>query len=69
MFRMMQAEEAPKTPLQTSMDHLGKLLSFVSFCIIGKFMTTSTFSCTIVLHNCVSTMHLIGCRIDNLTIA
>ena len=35
---MMQAEEAPKTPLQKSMDILGAQLSFYSFCIIGAIM-------------------------------
>uniref|UniRef100_A0A8C6L7Y6 Calcium-transporting ATPase n=1 Tax=Nothobranchius furzeri TaxID=105023 RepID=A0A8C6L7Y6_NOTFU len=35
IFKMMQAEEAPKTPLQKSMDLLGKQLSLYSFCIIG----------------------------------
>lgn len=30
VFKMMQAEEAPKTPLQKSMDLLGKQLSFYS---------------------------------------
>jgi P-type Ca2+ transporter type 2C len=34
----MQAEEAPKTPLQKSMDILGKQLSFYSFGIIGVIM-------------------------------
>lgn len=38
VFRMMQAEEAPKTPLQKSMDSLGAQLSFYSFCIIGIIM-------------------------------
>ncbi|CAK8684674.1 unnamed protein product [Clavelina lepadiformis] len=38
VFRMMQAEDPPKTPLQTSMSALGKLLSFISFCIIGAIM-------------------------------
>ncbi|CAH0730010.1 unnamed protein product, partial [Brenthis ino] len=38
MFRMMQAEEAPKTPLQKSMDTLGTQLSMYSFCIIGFIM-------------------------------
>lgn len=38
IFKMMQAEEAPKTPLQRSMDILGKQLSFYSFCIIGFIM-------------------------------
>lgn len=35
VFKMMQAEEAPKTPLQNSMDHLGTQLSFYSFGVIG----------------------------------
>uniref|UniRef100_A0A2C9K674 P-type Ca(2+) transporter n=1 Tax=Biomphalaria glabrata TaxID=6526 RepID=A0A2C9K674_BIOGL len=35
IFKMMQAEEAPKTPLQKSMDTLGKQLSFYSFVVIG----------------------------------
>nr|CTP82031.1 BMA-PMR-1 [Brugia malayi] len=34
VFKMMQAEEAPKTPLQNSMDYLGKQLSLYSFAII-----------------------------------
>ncbi|XP_050351688.1 calcium-transporting ATPase type 2C member 1 isoform X2 [Nymphalis io] len=38
MFRMMQAEESPKTPLQRSMDTLGTQLSLYSFCIIGFIM-------------------------------
>ncbi|XP_077983534.1 calcium-transporting ATPase type 2C member 1-like [Glandiceps talaboti] len=38
VFKMMQAEEAPKTPLQKSMGILGKQLSFYSFCIIGFIM-------------------------------
>nr|CAB3224479.1 calcium-transporting ATPase type 2C member 1 [Phallusia mammillata] len=38
VFRMMQAEDPPKTPLQNSMGDLGKLLSFLSFCIIGVIM-------------------------------
>lgn len=38
IFKMMQAEEAPKTPLQKSMDTLGTQLSFYSFCIIGLIM-------------------------------
>lgn len=38
VFRMMQAEEAPKTPLQKSMDILGTQLSLYSFCIIGLIM-------------------------------
>ncbi|XP_052817483.1 calcium-transporting ATPase type 2C member 1-like isoform X2 [Mya arenaria] len=38
IFKMMQSEEAPKTPLQRSMDALGKQLSFYSFGIIGVIM-------------------------------
>ncbi|XP_076470159.1 calcium-transporting ATPase type 2C member 1-like [Babylonia areolata] len=38
IFKMMKGEEAPKTPLQKSMDTLGKQLSFYSFCIIGLIM-------------------------------
>ncbi|XP_006819786.1 calcium-transporting ATPase type 2C member 1-like, partial [Saccoglossus kowalevskii] len=38
VFKMMQGEEAPKTPLQKSMGTLGKQLSFYSFCIIGCIM-------------------------------
>ncbi|XP_054715664.1 calcium-transporting ATPase type 2C member 1-like [Uloborus diversus] len=38
LFKMMQAEEAPKTPLQISMDTLGKQLSLYSFAIIGLIM-------------------------------
>ncbi len=38
IFKMMQSEEAPKTPLQKSMDSLGKQLSFYSFGIIGMIM-------------------------------
>lgn len=38
IFKMMQAEETPKTPLQKSMDSLGKQLSFYSFGIIGLIM-------------------------------
>ncbi|XP_076238710.1 secretory pathway calcium atpase isoform X2 [Calliopsis andreniformis] len=38
VFSMMQAEEAPKTPLQRSMDILGTQLSFYSFCIIAIIM-------------------------------
>ena len=30
--------QSPKTPLQKSMDTLGKQLSFYSFCIIGLIM-------------------------------
>jgi Ca2+-transporting ATPase len=35
IFQMMQEQEAPKTPLQKSMDALGKQLSFYSLSIIG----------------------------------
>lgn len=35
VFKMMQSEEAPKSPLQVNMDELGKHLSVYSLCIIG----------------------------------
>uniref|UniRef100_A0A914I672 P-type Ca(2+) transporter n=1 Tax=Globodera rostochiensis TaxID=31243 RepID=A0A914I672_GLORO len=35
VFLMMQSEESPKTPLQNSMDQLGKQLSLYSFGVIG----------------------------------
>uniref|UniRef100_A0A8D2LFC0 Calcium-transporting ATPase n=1 Tax=Varanus komodoensis TaxID=61221 RepID=A0A8D2LFC0_VARKO len=38
VFKMMQAEETPKTPLQKSMDKLGRQLTLVSFIIIGLLM-------------------------------
>ncbi|XP_004584279.2 calcium-transporting ATPase type 2C member 2 isoform X1 [Ochotona princeps] len=38
VFKMMQAEETPKTPLQKSMDRLGKQLTIFSFVIIGLIM-------------------------------
>ncbi|XP_063992825.1 calcium-transporting ATPase type 2C member 1 isoform X2 [Diachasmimorpha longicaudata] len=38
VFTMMMAEEAPKTPLQRSMDILGAQLSSYSFCIIAFIM-------------------------------
>ncbi|XP_074594855.1 secretory pathway calcium atpase isoform X2 [Brevipalpus obovatus] len=38
VFKMMQAEDSPKTPLQRSMDSLGKQLSLYSFGIIGFIM-------------------------------
>ncbi|NWJ05257.1 AT2C2 ATPase, partial [Crypturellus undulatus] len=38
VFKMMQAEETPKTPLQKSMDRLGKQLTLFSFVIIGFIM-------------------------------
>lgn len=34
VFRLMQSEEAPKSPLQVNMDELGKHLSIYSLCII-----------------------------------
>ncbi|XP_032342774.1 calcium-transporting ATPase type 2C member 2 isoform X4 [Camelus ferus] len=40
VFKMMQAEETPKTPLQKSMDRLGKQLTLFSFGIIGLIMFT-----------------------------
>ncbi|XP_065154676.1 calcium-transporting ATPase type 2C member 1 [Paramisgurnus dabryanus] len=43
VFKMMQAEEAPKTPLQKSMDLLGKQLSLYSFGIIGVIMIVGYF--------------------------
>lgn len=38
LFKLMQSEEAPKTPLQNSMDILGTQLSIYSFFIIGLIM-------------------------------
>uniref|UniRef100_A0A8C8RZA8 Calcium-transporting ATPase n=1 Tax=Pelusios castaneus TaxID=367368 RepID=A0A8C8RZA8_9SAUR len=38
VFKLMQEEETPKTPLQKSMDKLGKQLTLFSFCIIGLIM-------------------------------
>ncbi|CAH1155642.1 unnamed protein product [Phaedon cochleariae] len=38
VFKMMLEEEAPKTPLQKSMDRLGTQLSIYSFAIIGFIM-------------------------------
>ncbi|CAH0773260.1 unnamed protein product [Bemisia tabaci] len=43
IFRMMQAEDAPKTPLQKSMDILGAQLSLYSFGIIGIIMLLGWF--------------------------
>ncbi|RWS28088.1 Calcium-transporting ATPase type 2C member 1-like protein [Leptotrombidium deliense] len=43
VFKMMQAEESPKTPLQKSMDILGKQLSMYSFGIIGLIMVLGWF--------------------------
>ena len=51
----MQEQERPKTPLQKSMDTLGKQLSLISFAIIGLIMLVgvvqvrSTFTSAIVL--------------------
>lgn len=42
IFKLMQSEEAPKTPLQNSMDTLGKQLSFYSFGIIFAIMLLGT---------------------------
>ncbi|XP_063169147.1 calcium-transporting ATPase type 2C member 2 isoform X2 [Candoia aspera] len=38
VFKMMQEEETPKTPLQRNMDKLGKQLTVASFGIIGLLM-------------------------------
>ncbi|XP_063103846.1 calcium-transporting ATPase type 2C member 2 isoform X3 [Cavia porcellus] len=38
VFKMMQAQETPKTPLQKSMDRLGRQLTLFSFGIIGLLM-------------------------------
>lgn len=43
VFKMMQSEEAPKTPLQKNMDALGKQLSFYSLCIIGGILLLGWF--------------------------
>uniref|UniRef100_A0A8C0GFT8 Calcium-transporting ATPase n=1 Tax=Chelonoidis abingdonii TaxID=106734 RepID=A0A8C0GFT8_CHEAB len=51
VFKMMQAEEAPKTPLQKSMDLLGKQLSLYSFGIIGKNVFVSAFALFRNIHN------------------
>ncbi|XP_023561015.1 calcium-transporting ATPase type 2C member 2 isoform X2 [Octodon degus] len=40
VFKMMQAEETPKTPLQKSMDRLGRQLTLFSFGIIGLIALT-----------------------------
>ncbi|XP_040299173.1 calcium-transporting ATPase type 2C member 2 isoform X2 [Herpailurus yagouaroundi] len=40
VFKMMQADQTPKTPLQKSMDRLGKQLTLFSFGIIGLIMFT-----------------------------
>lgn len=47
VFKLMQAEESPKTPLQRSMDTLGKTLSFYSLCIIGRISDSSDFFCSL----------------------
>ncbi|KHJ44387.1 calcium-transporting P-type ATPase, PMR1-type [Trichuris suis] len=39
VFSMMKTEESPKTPLQKSMDHLGKQLSCYSFAVIALIFT------------------------------
>lgn len=38
VFKMMQEEKAPKTPLQKSMDSLGTQLSLYSFAIIAVIL-------------------------------
>lgn len=43
LFKLMQSEEAPKTPLQNSMDILGTQLSMYSFFIIGLIMIIGCF--------------------------
>ncbi|CAH8615051.1 unnamed protein product [Heterobilharzia americana] len=43
VFRMMHSEEAPRTPLQKSMDKLGKHLSAISLIIIGSIVTIGLF--------------------------
>uniref|UniRef100_A0A8V5GX78 Calcium-transporting ATPase n=1 Tax=Melopsittacus undulatus TaxID=13146 RepID=A0A8V5GX78_MELUD len=43
VFKMMQAEETPKTPLQKSMDRLGKQLTLFSFGIIGEHILVGTW--------------------------
>uniref|UniRef100_A0A8C6JZA1 Calcium-transporting ATPase n=1 Tax=Melopsittacus undulatus TaxID=13146 RepID=A0A8C6JZA1_MELUD len=48
VFKMMQAEETPKTPLQKSMDRLGKQLTLFSFGIIGELGTALTLACLAV---------------------
>ena len=37
IFKMMQSVEPPKTPLQKTMDTLGKQLSLYSMVIIGQY--------------------------------
>lgn len=43
IFRAMQDEESPKTPLQKNMSTLGKQLSFVSLAIIGLILLLGWF--------------------------
>ncbi|CAH8590843.1 unnamed protein product [Schistosoma turkestanicum] len=43
VFRMMHLEEAPRTPLQKSMDKLGKHLSAISLVIIGSIVIIGLF--------------------------
>ncbi|RWS02190.1 Calcium-transporting ATPase type 2C member 1-like protein [Dinothrombium tinctorium] len=43
VYKMMAAEESPKTPLQKSMDSLGKQLSMYSFAIIFFIMALGWF--------------------------
>ena len=57
VFRMMQNEESPKTPLQRSMSTLGKQLSFYSLLIIGVIMLLGWWQGTHLL-----TMFTIGVR-------
>jgi len=43
VFKMMQDEDPPKAPLQTSMDQLGEFLSYVSMVIIGVIVLLGWF--------------------------
>lgn len=43
VFKMMQAEEAPRSPLQTNMDELGKHLSLYSISLIGIIVLIGWF--------------------------
>ncbi|RTG88215.1 Ca2+-transporting ATPase [Schistosoma bovis] len=43
VFRMMHSEEAPRTPLQKSMDKLGKHLSAISLIIISSIVIIGLF--------------------------
>ena len=38
IFKAMQEQERPKTPLQKSMDTLGQQLSLISFAVIGVIL-------------------------------